>query len=135
MMMPVSLLSVLLPTLTLTSASILHRSPGLGQAQVNLAEPLGYNTPVPYPNSTWGSVKLLFKRTCFFEENGNYCDGDGALCCYKLRGDEGFCCGGGNFGTCCGDTCCPLGQYCAYADPYVGKPLLLFASPPSQKKK
>lgn len=130
LMMLTTRLCALLHSLTLAATSAVPQPPGLNDDQVLLgpAEPSGYNTPEPYPNSTWGALKVLFKRTCNWD-NGNYCDGAGALCCMNLEADFGFCCGGNDFGPCCGDSCCLKGYQCAYADRYALPSPLTFPLP------
>ena len=82
------------------------------------------------------TLERLFKRTlsCSFN-NGlpGFCDNT-AYCCWKFiagadnTANGGFCCqntpesGGG----CCGNSCCPLGQYCAWADSYISIPYRIF---------
>ncbi|SPO02982.1 uncharacterized protein DNG_05663 [Cephalotrichum gorgonifer] len=104
-----------------SAASALRQTPTQPhEALLGPVLPTGYNEPEQHDNTTWGSLRMLFKRNCVFDDRpgaGNYCSGDNALCCYHMKpSDGGFCCGGEDFGSCCGAACCPKGFYCAYAD-------------------
>jgi hypothetical protein len=120
-------LAVTLKTLVMLLIIVLHilRLAGLAYSlafplrqEIFGARPaLDPEEPVPIDNSTFSAFKRLFKRSCHFVDGqGNYCSGDGAICCFNLANEGGFCCGGANFGGCCGDGCCGKGYYCAYAE-------------------
>jgi hypothetical protein len=73
------------------------------------------------------TIERLFRRSlsCSFNSDlSGFCDNT-AYCCWSfiagadnIGKNGGFCCpntqelGGG----CCGNSCCPFGQYCAWAD-------------------
>ena len=120
-------LAVTLKTLAMLFIIVLHilRLAGLAYS---LAFPMWQETfgpgpvldpeeAVPINNSTFGAFKRLFKRSCHFDDSKpNWCSADGAICCYNLAGDRGFCCGGASFAGCCGNGCCGIGSYCVYAE-------------------
>jgi len=98
------------------------------QAQwpLQFLEPIPGTSPLSRNNeTTLGAMfnKLLLKRgRCQFGSGGHYCETD--YCCSKWMpgadqdwAEGGFCCQGtARGGGCCGNGCCALGYWCAWAD-------------------